>query len=115
NSNESGEFVVSNVPVGTYNIAVNAETTLVSMLEGIDLAAGDVTALDFGELSEGDANGDNQVTLPDFSILSASYGLREGDTGYIPGADFTGDDYVSLRDFALLIENYGMEGEAPAD
>ena len=64
----------------------------------------------FGDLLAGDVNGDDVVSLVDYSRLRASYGKCAGDTGYQAGADFTGDGCVTLSDYARLRANYGIVG-----
>jgi len=56
----------------------------------------------------GDLDGDGDVDLLDLAALLASYGLCDGDPGYVAAADFDGDDCVTLSDLAALLSNYGM-------
>jgi|GEM_PF-375894 len=58
----------------------------------------------------GDASGDHQVTLDDFTVLAANFGLNEStfDQG-----DFSGDGNVSLDDFTVLAANFGQQQAVP--
>ena len=69
-----------------------------------------VTKVDMGLQDAGDTNGDNVVSIQDFNILRASFGKREGETGYDSRADLNGDTVVNATDFSLLARNYGHGG-----
>ncbi|MFN0135792.1 MAG: dockerin type I domain-containing protein [Phycisphaerae bacterium] len=56
----------------------------------------------------GDVDGDGDVDLTDLAQLLASFGLSQGDAGYIAGADFNGDNVVNLTDLATLLANFGL-------
>jgi len=58
----------------------------------------------------GDINGDNQVTLIDFSLLVTSYNRSAGQAEFNPLADLNGDGLVSLVDFSLLAANFNQTG-----
>jgi large repetitive protein len=62
-------------------------------------------------LLEGDANGDNQVNIADFSILAAAFNTSEGDSGYDARADFNDDNAVNIADFSLMASNFGLVGD----
>ncbi len=53
----------------------------------------------------GDANGDGTVSILDFAILRANFGLAENATFAL--GDFNGDGTVSILDFAILRANFG--------
>ena len=55
----------------------------------------------------GDLDGDGDVDLADLAILLSSYGLCEGEAGFVPGADLDGDACVELADLATLLSYYG--------
>ena len=58
----------------------------------------------------GDVDGDLDVDLADLAALLATYGLCEGDTGYVEAADFEDNDCIDLADLAALLSNYGYGG-----
>ena len=62
-------------------------------------------------LKNGDVDGDNEVTLADFGLLSNSFGLVLGDAGYNANADLNGNDEVDLADFGILSNNFGEVGD----
>lgn len=108
-----GEFTVTGIAPGTYEIAVKHSNTL-QVVETLTLAAGGNTA-DFGELLAGDANDDNLVSALDFSILAGAYNSQVGDANYDARADFNGDGFVTGLDFSLLAGNFNVAGENPSE
>lgn len=111
--NTTGNFVISGLPVGPYEIVVIAPTYL-QVVESATLVDGNNT-IDLGTLLAGDANGDNLVGALDFSILATTYNISVGQTGYHDRADFNGDELVSALDFSLLASNYNVAGENPSE
>lgn len=107
-TDQSGNFTLSGLTPGTYDISVKNPHTLRNIKTGVTLAAGTTHPLGFGTLLEGDASDDNCVNIIDFSILK---------TGFIPGydarADFNQDGYVNISDFSLLKLNFGLCGDVP--
>ncbi len=61
-------------------------------------------------LINGDIDGDNEVTLLDYGILVANFGLSEQDPGFNPEADLDGDTEVTLFDFGILVNHFGEIG-----
>jgi hypothetical protein len=61
-------------------------------------------------LINGDIDGDNEVTLFDYGILVATFGLSEQDPGFNPEADLDGDTEVTLFDFGILVNHFGEIG-----
>ena len=56
-------------------------------------------------------DGDNEITLADFGILSGAFGLVLGDVGFDANADQNGNDEVDLADFGILSSNFGEVGD----
>jgi hypothetical protein len=108
-TDENGHFTLAGIVPARYEVGVKTSTTLQNMLTAT-LTAGD-NQLDFGTLLEGDANNDNYVTIPDFSILASTFGKCAGQTGYDQRADFNADGCITLLDFSLLAANFGEGGE----
>ena len=110
-TNTSGQFTISGVPVGTYNIGVKNSHTLRRVKLNQSLVVGG-NNIDFGTLPEGDVNNDNFVTLSDLSLLINTFNKTLGDLGYDPRADLNNDAFVTLSDLSLLINNYNQAGES---
>lgn len=62
-------------------------------------------------LTNGDVDGDNEITVGDYAQLSAAFGSVPGDPHWNPMADLDGDDEVTIGDFAILSTNFGEVGE----
>lgn len=56
-------------------------------------------------LFPGDTNGDNKVTLADYSAIISSYG-QSGEVGFSL-ADFDNNGKIDLLDYSTIISNYG--------
>jgi hypothetical protein len=108
----AGNFSLPGIAPGTYQLAVKTSNTLQRVVTTA-LAIGS-NPLDFGQLLAGDANNDNVVTGPDFSVLVTTFNLTSSAGGYDARADFNGDDAVTAPDFSLLATNFNTAGEAPS-
>ena len=109
-TDQSGIFTIPDTQLnaGNYVVTVkNTHTLLVAyaatLIEGSNV-------IDFGTLPEGDANNSNSVTIADFSILSATFNLGQGQVGYDDRADFNEDNGVTISDFSLLSVNFNQSG-----
>src|SRR3954471_5633345 len=62
---------------------------------------GDASAVQFSLAARSpyDLNGDGAVNCADLTIVSASFGKRQGQAGFDPRADVNGDHLVNLVDF----------------
>jgi hypothetical protein len=56
-------------------------------------------------LVNGDIDGDNEIAIGDYSLLSAQFG------GTNPQSDINGDGDVDIADYAILSMNYGASGD----
>lgn len=111
-TDQSGNFSIADIPVGTYTIAVKGSHTLKRVLNNQPIEIG-VNTFSFGTLLEGDANNDNGVDEFDFSLLLNSFYKGLGDIGYNPLSDFNGDNFVDEFDFSLLLNSFYQYGENP--
>jgi hypothetical protein len=111
-TDQSGNFSISNIPVGTYTIAVKNAHTLKRVLADQVLVVGN-NALNFGTLLEGDVNGNNVINALDLSTLVLSYLKIVGDAGYNSNADLNNNQVVNALDLSLLVANYLTAGENP--
>lgn len=62
-------------------------------------------------LKNGDCDGDNEVTIGDYAILSAAFGSMEGNPNWDEEADLDGDGEVTIGDYAILSSNFGEFGD----
>lgn len=105
-----GNYTLSNLPSGAFQIAIKGENTLRVLLPVTMLQAGANPLPDITLLA-GDANDDNFVSAVDFSLLASAYGQCLGTSSYNGKADFNNDQCVSAADFSLLSANYGKQGQ----
>jgi hypothetical protein len=62
-------------------------------------------------LVNGDCDGDNEVSIGDFAMISSSFNKCEGDPGFQSNADLNGDGCVDIGDFAIMSGNFGEIGD----
>jgi cysteine-rich repeat protein len=99
------------VPEGEYVCCAKHAHTLQSCV-GV-AATGATNDVDFGVLAEGDCDDDNCIGLTDVWMLSACYGLCEGQPDFDPQADLDTSGCIVLMDFSLLAANYLQCGDEP--
>lgn len=104
-TDERGNFTLSGLTPGVYNIRVKGSHTLSNFRSNVTLNTG-WNEVDFGMLKEGDANNDNCVSIIDFSILANGFFPR-----FDPRADFNHDGVVNIIDFSLFRGNFGLCGQ----
>lgn len=111
-TDQSGNFTISNIPVGTYTIAVKNAHTLKRVLANQVLVVG-ANALNFGTLREGDVNGNNVINTLDLSAMIVSFLTTTGSPNFNPNADLNQTGSVTTLDLSLLISNFLTAGENP--
>jgi alpha-tubulin suppressor-like RCC1 family protein len=104
----NGDFVLRNVPQGSYTVQIVGEKYLQQDIP-VTVGADAVTGLTVTLLA-GDLNGDNVVDIDDFSEFAAAFGSAIGEPDWNLTADLNGDGVIDLNDFALLAANYGRTG-----
>ncbi|HRI42582.1 MAG TPA: dockerin type I domain-containing protein [Fimbriimonadaceae bacterium] len=62
-------------------------------------------------LVNGDVDGDNEVSIGDYSQLSFAFNSEPGDTNWNAEADLNGDDGVDIGDYAILSAHFGEFGD----
>ncbi len=106
----SGNYTIPEVENGTYDLAFKASHWLRTVVAGVQVSDMDVSGLDVS-LTNGDVDGDNEVTLFDFGRLVAAFGSVPGDASWGANADLDGDEEVTLFDFGILVGNFGATGD----
>ncbi len=105
-----GNYTIPDVEPGDYDIAFKASHWLKTVVRGVVVTNADVTGVDVA-LTNGDIDGDNEVTLFDFGALVAAFGSMPGDSNWNSEADLDGDQEVTLFDFGVLVRNFGAIGD----
>ncbi|MCS6950701.1 MAG: dockerin type I domain-containing protein [bacterium] len=109
-TDSAGNYVIPEVVPGTYDVAFKASHWLRAVVPNVTVVDADVTGVD-ASLTNGDIDGDNEVSLLDFGALVAAFGSTPGGDNWNPNADLDGDGDVSLLDFGILVQNFGAVGD----
>ncbi len=104
-----GNYTIIDVEPGDYQIAFKASHWL-RVVVPLTVGNADVSGVDV-TLTNGDIDGDNEITLFDFGQLVAAFGSMPGDDNWNPEANLDGDDEVTLFDFGILVRNFGAIGD----
>lgn len=104
-----GGFVIPRVPAGQFVLSVKPLSYLRRTVE-VDTSEGSMLNLGLS-LTNGDIDGDNEVTLFDFGALVTAFGGMPGDANWNANADLDGDEEVTLFDFGTLVRNFGETGD----
>ena len=107
----SSAFSFMTVRRGFYSLAAKGPTWLRRRTAGtISITSAGVSGITM-ELTNGDCDGDNEVAIGDYAVLSGAYGTSPGDPLWDAFADLNGDTSVDIGDFAILSAHYGETGE----
>jgi CSLREA domain-containing protein len=113
----SGNFTVSNVPPGTYNVRVKHAESLSRQASGITFPSGIPVGHNFGLLPTGDSDNNDQIDIVDFSLLRSVFGSTQNcgmsNPSVVPCADYDASGMVDIVDFSLLRSNFGQVGPLP--
>ena len=93
---------------GNYDLAIKGSHWL-RVVHPVTITNTWVMAAPFN-LANGDIDGDNEVAISDYAVLSASYGSMLGDPNWVASADLNGDEAVDIADYSILSANYGQLG-----
>jgi len=108
-TDQNGNFSVSGLANGTYDIGVKSSLTASRLKSGIGVA--DITSVDFGTLLSGDVNSDDYIGLDDYTKTGTAYDSIPGSGNWNDSCDFNRDSYVGLDDYTLCVTNYDTVGE----
>ncbi len=104
-----GSFTLPSAPTGVFSLSTKPSHWLRRTVE-VDTSAGSVSGIEI-TLTNGDIDGDNEVSLFDFGQLVQAFGSRPGDENWNPNADLDGDGEVTLFDFGILVRYFGEMGD----
>jgi hypothetical protein len=103
-TDENGEFTLSQITAGVYDVRIKNLHTLANIKHTVELLPG-LNRLELGTLLEGDASDDNIIDIMDFSLLRTFFGMSSAQ------ADFNQDGIVDVVDFSLLRTHFGLAGD----
>lgn len=111
----SGNVYFHTKETGVKTIALKGSHWLRDVKTGVDLSTGEAGL--FSNMN-GDCDGDNEVGIGDYALISGAYGAYGGDVGlanpdagWAFEADLNGDNIVDIGDYAILSANYGLLGD----
>ncbi|HEX9990273.1 MAG TPA: SpoIID/LytB domain-containing protein [Chloroflexia bacterium] len=114
-TDHNGVAFFQGLPVGTYNVHVKGPHSLQSARASIVLSNNTTAEADMKAQIEGDVDGDNCVTVADFSVVQAMLGANKNTPGFNSAADLNNDGEVTLSDVSLLRSGFDMCGDISAD
>ncbi|MCS7311153.1 MAG: dockerin type I domain-containing protein, partial [Armatimonadetes bacterium] len=103
-----GRYSFQTLLQGSYDLSAKASHWLRQTVSGVSLQPG--ATVNFS-LTNGDIDGDNEVSLLDFGVLVLAFGSVPGNTNWSPNADLDGDAEVSLLDLGILVRYFGSVGD----
>lgn len=89
---------------GVYDIYCKGPHWLRRKVGNVTITGSGASGVNF-MLLNGDVDGDNEITIGDYSIMSANFGTAG------PDGDVNGDGEVSIGDFAIISANFGFVGD----
>ncbi len=104
-----GRFAVPSPGAGTYRLSVKHEHWLRRSVS-VTIGTADVPGVPVS-LVNGDADGDNSVSIFDYIQLSAGFDLNVGDPGFDPMADLDEDGSVTIFDVIVVNNNFDLFGD----
>lgn len=116
NLNSSGNYTLTNIPVGNYNLAFKASHWLqkVTPVPPATLPVNqNVTGVNVS-LINGDVDGDNEVTSDDLTFMMTAFGTSVGpppSPKWDARCDLDGEGEVTSDDLTFLMTNFGKIGD----
>lgn len=107
--NSGAFYVPTNLPPGPYEIAIKCSNSL-RETRLVQLSNVGAIGLQF-DARTGDCDGDNEVAIGDYALLSQAFLAVDGDPNFIEGADLDGNGTVDIGDYSLMSWRYGTVGD----
>ncbi len=114
-TDKNGVALYQGLPAGQFDVHVKGPHTLQSARASITLSNNAITNIDMKTLVEGDVDGDNCVTVDDFSLVQGLLGASKDTPGFDTMADLNGDGVVSMSDISLLRSGFERCGDISVD
>ncbi len=107
----NGEFTITGIAAGTYNVRIKASHWLAVVQEGLVVNGGNTTIATPFSLVNGDIDGDNQIGATDYAAWNNSNNTGPNDPNWNPNADLDGDEYIDLSDYIIWNKNMDQTGD----
>jgi hypothetical protein len=106
----NGAYQFTTSITGNAEVAAKASHWLRRKSTTVMLTSGQTTIIGY-TLINGDCDGDNEVGIGDYAILSAAFNSTPGDPNWDEEADLNGDGEVNIGDYAVLSGNFNQVGD----
>ena len=106
----TGSLTLALGRTGTFDVAIKGSHWLRRVVRNVTVTAAGAS-LGAVSLTNGDVDGNNQITAVDYAKVKLAYGARPGQPAWNPAADLNGDNVVNLLDYTVLQRNYGKRGD----
>lgn len=107
---EGGSFSIQTHLNGPTIVAVKGRHWLRRKSNVVQLAIGGLASAQLSLLN-GDCDGDNEVGIGDYAMVSAAYNSTPVDPNWNELADLNDDGSVDIADYAVSSANYGQHGD----
>jgi probable HAF family extracellular repeat protein len=105
----AGQYSFDTAMKGNYDIAMKGPHWLRKAAHNINTLP-QSTIVSF-TLINGDCDNDNEVSIGDFSMISAAFNASPGDANWLPGADLNGDLGVDIGDYSIMSAHFNQLGD----
>lgn len=110
-TDETFEFpLLPSVSPGEYHVTAKAAHWLRQRRSSVVIGATGASGLAFS-LVNGDVDGDNEISIGDYSLLSLAFGTEPGAPAWDTDSDLNGDESVDIGDYAILSSNFNQIGD----
>ncbi len=107
----NGNFTIfTTATPGTYTVKIKASHWLTKAVPNVVVGPSGAVSAN-ATLINGDVNGNDSITLADFTAVRVAFNSSVGDANYNAEADLNGSGNVSLADFTILRANFGLSGD----
>ncbi|GAF91778.1 unnamed protein product [marine sediment metagenome] len=110
-TNNTGWFNISDVVVGTYDIAIKNWTCLSMLESNVTVSEGVGGVVDFGTTREGDIDNNDWVYTPDLVAFCGAWNTKPPNPKWNPLADFNRNDWVYTVDLVLFTGSWNQKGD----
>jgi hypothetical protein len=103
-------YITTTLPTGSYDLTFKGSHWLKRRVRAVAVGATGAVGIDVSLLN-GDVDGDNEVSIGDYSLVSMAFGSNPGSPNWNTMADLDGDGEVAIGDYAQLSTNFGLIGD----
>lgn len=106
----AGNYTFMTTARGVCDVSAKGSHWLRKTIHGVTLGSGGASGVNL-TLDNGDIDGNNEVSIGDYAVLSFAFNATPGDWNWDPEADLNLDDAVDIGDYAILSQNFNQFGD----